>query len=75
VNVVDGTTDRTSALASLRDELLMGNADEFVRFVEQYRSMSLAYITPAPGVNDWQSYLELLRSPERLVAGAKHGAP
>lgn len=75
VDVVDGTTDRTSGLASLRDELLMPNADEFLRFVEQYRSMSLAYITPAPEVNDWQSYLELLRSPERLVAGAEHGAP
>jgi hypothetical protein len=75
VDVVDGNTDRTSALASLRDDLLMPNADEFLRFVEQYRSMSLAYITPAPDVNDWQSYLELLRSPERLVAGAEHGAP
>jgi hypothetical protein len=71
VDVVDGRLERAAGLARLQNELLMPNAHEFVAFVEQYRSMTLAYVTPVPDVRDWQGYLELLRSPERLVAGAR----
>jgi hypothetical protein len=71
VEIVDGAIERTTGMARLRDDLLMPNADEFIAFVEQYRSMTLAYVTPAVGVHDWQSYLALLRTPERLVGGAK----
>ena len=70
VDVVDGAVERVTGLGRLREELLMPNAEEFVAFVERYRSMSLAYVTPAPDIHDWQSYLALLRSPARLVAGA-----
>ena len=70
VDIVDGQLDRAAGLARLRDELLMPNADEFIEFVEQQRSMSLAYVTPAPEIRDWQSYMDLLRSPARLVEGA-----
>ena len=70
VDIVDGTQERAAGLALLSDDLLMPNAKEFVAFVERYRSMSLAYVTPAPGIQDWQSYLTLLRSPAQLVAGA-----
>jgi hypothetical protein len=79
IDAVDTIIDRQSALTRLRDELLMPNADEFIAFVTQYRSMSLAYVTAAPDIRDWPSYLALLRSPDRLVAGADaaspHGAP
>jgi hypothetical protein len=70
VDIVDGQLDRPAGLARLRDELLMPNASEFITFVEQQRSMSLAYVMPAPGIRDWQSYMNLLRSPDRLVEGA-----
>jgi hypothetical protein len=70
VDIVDGRLERPAGLSRLRDELLMPNADEFIAFVEQQRSMSLAYVTPAPGIRDWQSYVDLLRSPGRLAAGA-----
>lgn len=79
VDIVDRTLDRAKGIARLRDELLMPNAEEFIAFVEQHRSMSLAYVTPSPEIRDWQSYMELLRSPSRLVAGAstagRHRSP
>jgi hypothetical protein len=76
VDIVDGAVEREPGLARLRDDLVMPNAEAFVAFVEEYRSMTLAYVTPAAEITDWQSYLELLRSPARLVAGERrHGGP
>ncbi len=76
VDIVDGRIDRPVGLARLRDELLMPNADDFIAFVAEHRSMSLAYVTPAPHIRDWQSYVTLLRSPARLVERASSaGAP
>jgi hypothetical protein len=71
VDIVDGALDRQAGMKRLRDELLMPNGEEFIAFVERYRSMALAYVTPVADVRDWQSYVTLLRSPSRLVAGAK----
>lgn len=70
VAAVDGEMLRSAAIARLRDELMMPDAEGFLAFVEQQRSMALAYVSPAPGVHDWRTYLALLRSPEALVAGA-----
>jgi hypothetical protein len=71
IDIVDGTLDRQAGIARLRDDLLMPNAPDFIAFVERYRSMALAYVTPLDDVHDWQSYVAFLRSPDRLVAGAK----
>lgn len=70
VATADGEIERATGIARLRDEVMMPDAEGFLAFVERYRSMAVAYVTPAPGVRDWSSYLALLRSPERLVAGA-----
>lgn len=67
VEIVDGQLDRSSGLARLRDDLLMPDPDGFVAFVEKYRVMAVAYVTPLPKLRDWNDYLALLRSPERLV--------
>lgn len=69
-SIVDGEIDRATGVARLRDDLLMPDPDGFLAFVERYRSMAVAYVTPLPDVRDWPSYFRLLRSPARLVAGA-----
>jgi hypothetical protein len=70
VGIVDGRLDRDAGLARLRDDLLMPDAAGFVRFVEEYRAMAVAYVTPLADVNDWDDYYALLRSPERLAGAA-----
>ncbi|MGH9346035.1 MAG: hypothetical protein ACRD26_02105 [Vicinamibacterales bacterium] len=70
IATADGEIARDAGLRRLRDEVLMPDAGGFLAFVEENRSMAVAYVTPVPGVRDWQTYLALLRSPERLVGGA-----
>jgi hypothetical protein len=70
ISIADDEMDRAKGLERLRDDLLMPDPEGFLAFVERYRSMAVAYVTPAPDVHDQQSYLALLRSPARLVAGA-----
>jgi hypothetical protein len=65
---VDGEIPRGTAISRLRDELLMPDAEGFMKFVEQYRSMAAAYVTPSPEVRDWSSYFVLLRSPYAWTA-------
>jgi hypothetical protein len=66
----DGTQPRDTALTQLRNDVLMPNPEAFLDFVREHRAMAVAYTTPVPGVRDWQSYIALLRSPARLVAGS-----
>jgi hypothetical protein len=70
VAAVDGEMPRDAAIARLRDDLLMPDANGFIEFVERYRSMAAAYVTPWPEVKNWPSYFALLRSPERWIPPA-----
>ena len=67
IDVVDGRLPRPEGLARLRDELLMPDAEGFLSFVERYRSMAVAYVTPLAGVSDLDEYVALLRSPTGLI--------
>jgi hypothetical protein len=68
IATLDGEMPRDDAMARLRGDLLMPDAESFLEFVERYRSMAAAYVTPLPGVRDWPSYFALLRSPDTWAA-------
>jgi hypothetical protein len=67
----DGELSKTDAVERLRTTLLMPDPEAFLAFVARYRALAIAYVTPVPGVTDWQSYERLLTSPEAIVAGAR----
>jgi hypothetical protein len=71
VETLDGSLARVQAIDRLHNDLLMPDGVGFISFVEEFRSMAVAYVTPVERVRDWPSYFELLRSHELLVDGAK----
>ena len=77
VEIADGRLDRAAGLRRLRDDLVMPDPESFLRFVEEYRAMAVAYVAPLSEVGEWRDYFELLRSPERLAgsSGDAVGSP
>jgi hypothetical protein len=71
IAAVDGHLEHAAAIDRLHDELLMPDAAGFLAFVGQYRSMAVAYVTPADDIRDWSRYFAVLRSHELLAAGSR----